>query len=207
MRLQVIRLLTAAAVFGLCVPIVPRGWDIVRFSIAADITVDPENRAEAVRPWDGVSGLAFSAREFSLTGPDDSDDTNLALKRRSELTEMLSLRPLSAERWLSLFEMHLVTAEHTTKVVEAWEMSVLTGPNEGYLMSQRGFVGLAYWEVLPKEIQTRIASDLVARPLSERRTARLRTILSEKTEEIRQDVRNVLRSAGNLPERLADIGL
>ena len=205
--MRAVRFLTAIGIVGLCALVVPRGWDIVRFSMAANATVGSENRAEAVRPWNVVSGLAFSAREFSLTGLDESDDTNPALKRRDELTEILSLRPLSAERWLSLFEMRLATAEHSTKVEEAWGLSVLTGANEGYLMSERGLLGLLHWEVLPAEIQKRTASDLVARPPSDRRRARLRTILSEKTELVRQDIRMVLQAQGISPQGLAGFGL
>ena len=195
-----VRLLTTLVILGLCAPTVSRGWEIASFWKAANSDLDPDgDRAEAVRPWLAEAGVAFFAREASLTGLDDSGDQTLAVKRREELEQMLTLRPLLAERWVSLFEMRLITAERSNKVLEAWGLSVLTGPNEEYPMSQRGFLGLSHWEMLPKEIQKRAASDLVARPLSDRRTRNLRKIVSVKPEEVRHDMRNVLRAEGFLP--------
>ena len=203
------RFLTVLAVLGLCVLAIPRGWDIVRVWAAAKADVGPDGYVtEAVRPWNGVSGLAFTVREFSLTYVGDVADENLALRRRDEIMEILSIRPLSTEYWLSLSEMRLLTGAHSSKVVEALGLSVLTGANEGYAMSRRGFFGLSHWEVLPAEIQKRTASDfVVGDPLPYRRTEALRTILTEKKEEIRQDMRIVLQAEGFLPKSFADIGL
>ena len=116
MRLKTVRLLTTLVILGLCAPTVFRGWEIARFWQAAHSDLDPDgDRAEAVRPWVADAGVAFFAREASLTGLDDSGDQNLAVKRREEIERMLTLRPLLAERWVSLFEMRLLTAEGSNK--------------------------------------------------------------------------------------------
>ena len=202
MRARFVRFLTALAVVGLCALAVSRGWDIVRFSMA-----DAGLQAEAVRPWVAVSGLSFSAQESLLTDEADPGDEKRAQKRRNELTDILAVRPLSSEYWLALSEMRLVTLEPSNKVVEAFELSTLTGANEDYMMARRGVFGVSHWEVLPAEVRMRAATDLVAGPLSDRTVAKLRTALSGKTETVRQEIRTALEAEGLAPKELARISL
>ena len=202
MRARFVRFLTALAVVGLCALAVSRGWDIVRFSMA-----DAGLQAEAVRPWVAVSGLSFSAQESLLTDEADPGDEKRAQKRRNELTDILAVRPLSSEYWLALSEIRLVTLEPSNKVVEAFELSTLTGANEDYMMARRGVFGVSHWEVLPAEVRMRAATDLVAGPLSDRTVAKLRTALSGKTETVRQEIRTALEAEGLAPKELARISL
>jgi hypothetical protein len=39
--------------------------------------------------------------------------------------------------------------------LEALQLSVVTGPNEGYMITQRGLFGIWQWEVLPQEVKAR----------------------------------------------------
>jgi hypothetical protein len=202
MRVRASRFLTVLAVVSLCALAVSRGWDIVRFSLA-----DAGTGTEADRPWVNASGLAFSAQESLLTNAPDTGDQNKALKRSSELTDILAVRPLSSEYWLSLAEMRLGADQPSSKVVEAFELSVLSGADEDYVMSRRGLFGLSNWEVLPAEVRKRAAADLVAAVISQRKRDVLRPVLSKKTDKVRQDIRAALQAGGISQPLLAAIGL
>ncbi len=207
MYMQGIRLLTALTIVGACALAVSRGSDIIRFSMA-EAGFDPtDNPSEVLRPWVTVSGLAFSARESSLTALTAPVDKSLAAKRRDQLTELLSVRPLSPGYWLSLSRMRLNTDQNSIKVVEALAFSSLIGADEGYIMFQRGLFGVSQWEVLPPEVQKRTVIDLIAQPLGYGELGRLRSVLSEKTEMVRQEIRTALQTQGFPAKDLVTIGL
>lgn len=180
---------TALLILALCSPAVLRGWDILQFS-RADVN------GEDTRPWAGVSGLTFSALESSLTALADSTDKAQIAKRKNEITEVLSMRPLAAEYWLTLAELRVMGDEPLLKALDALTLSTLTGPNEGYLITQRGIFGVSYWEILPSAIKNRSVTELAARRLSGRNAERVRTILSGKTPEVRRDIRAALQARG-----------
>jgi hypothetical protein len=206
MRVRGVRLLSAIAVVGVCGLAMSRGWDIVRFSMADADLAPRGNRTEAVRPWVAVPGLAFSARESLLAVDVEPGDENGAQKQRNDIADILTVRPLSSEYWLSL-STWLVTDQPSTKLVEALTLSALTGAREGRPMAKRGIFGVSYWEVLPAEIRKRTATELAAVSLSNREIAKLRRILSPKTEKVRQDIRTALQAEGFSPRVLAGIGL
>ena len=200
MRSRNIWLLTALVIAGICGWPVWKGFDLIRYSLA-------DAKPEAVHPWDDVSGLAFAAREYALTSIDDSSDDKTIRKRRDELAEMLAIRPLSSYYWLELAKSRIDAQEAPTKAVEALELSRLTGSNEGYLITERGLFGIWQWEVLPAEVQKRAVTDLVARQPSDRDLDWLRTTLSEKTEQVRQEIRTALQAQGFPKGDFARIGL
>jgi hypothetical protein len=86
--------------------------------------------------------------------------------------------------------------EALPKALDALTLSTLTGPNEGYLITQRGIFGVSYWEILPNESRNRAAADLAARRLSGRNGERVRTILAGKTPDVRRDIRAALQARG-----------
>ena len=211
-----LRIFTALVIFGLCGPAVSRGWDIIRFWMAdriVDTNLGPtESQIEAVRPWVAVSGLAFSARESSLPVVDDRNDEKKTTKRRDGQIEILAVRPLSSEYWLWLSDMRWVTGAPVSKVAEAMAFSALTGANEHDIMVQRGIYGVAHWEILPSELQSRTANDLVAAPLSDTPfadtvTNEIQRLLSAKTAEVRQQIRTALEAYQVSAKGLAAIGL
>ena len=159
MRSRNIWLLTALAVVGICGLPVWQGFDLIRYATA-------DSKPEAAHPWFAVSGLAFSAREYALTSVDDSSDDKAIRKRHDELAEMLTLRPLSSYYWEQLAEIRLTAHEVPTKAVEALELSAVTGPNEGYIITHRGLFGIWQWELLPPEIQKRVVADLVTKEIA-----------------------------------------
>ena len=135
-----------------------QGFDVIRYAIAG-------SKPEAARPWADVTGLAFSAREYALTPVDDSSDDRTIQKRRDELADMLAVRPLSSLYWLQLAIARVDTHEGVAKVVEALDLSSVTGRNEGYMVTERGMFGIWRWEVLLPEAHERAAKDLVARQI------------------------------------------
>jgi len=206
MRPRIIRLLTALAVFGVCGWPVWQGLNMIRFAMA-------DSKPEAVDPWLNVSGLAFTAREYALTSVDDSSDDETVRKRRDELEGILAIRPLSSRYWLKLAEARIEAHEVLAKVINALELSVITGPNEGYMIAQRGLFGIWQWEVLPPELQKRAIADLVARQnssanqISDAKMAWLRETLSEKTEQVRREILLALEAQGFSKSNLGRIGL
>ena len=200
MRPRNIRLLTALAVVGFCAWPVWQGFNLIRYAMA-------DSRPEAVRPWVNVPGLSFAARENTLTSVDDSSDDATVRKRRDELAEILAIRPLSSRYWLKLAEARVDAHEALAKALDALELSEVTGPNEGYMITQRGLFGIWQWEVLPPEVQRRTIADLVARQVSDAKLAWLRRTLSEKTEQVRQEIRSALQAQGFSKSNFDRIGL
>jgi hypothetical protein len=192
--------MTALVTAGICVRPVWQGFELIRYSLADD-------KREAVLPWVNVSGLAFAARQYTLTSTDDSSDDKTIGKRRDELMDMLAIRPLSSYYWLQLAESRIDAGEAPVATSAALELSVLTGANEGYMVSQRGMFGIWQWETLSQENRTRTVADLVARRLSDQNAAWMRKTLSEKSEEVRQAIRLALQAQGFPRDEFARIGL
>jgi hypothetical protein len=108
--------------------------------------------------------------------------------------------------------MRWITGAPVNKVAEALAFSALTGANEHDIMLQRGLYGVAHWEILPPELQSGTAKDLVAAPLSDTPfsdtvTNQLRRLLFAKTGEVRQDIRTALEAHQVSAKGLAAIGL
>src|ERR1700683_5116768 len=137
-----IRLLTAVAVIGACGWSMWQGFNLFRYG-TADLT------AEAVQPWIDFPGLASFAREYALTSVDDSSDDKTIRKRRDELERLLTIRPLSSLSWLRLAGVRVDAHEDIAGGIDALGLSAVTGPNEGFLITQRGLFGIWQWEGLP----------------------------------------------------------
>jgi hypothetical protein len=178
-----------------------QGVGIVQFSTA-------KSKSVPLEPWSAVPGLAFAVQEATLTSVDDSSDDKAFQVRRDELAQILAIRPLSSYYWLQFAEARIETHEDLAKVVDALELSVITGPNEDYVMMQRGMFGVWVWERLPSEERDRTAADLAASRISdEKKVAWLWETLSEKTEQVRQEIRAALKAHGFADGKLERIGL
>jgi hypothetical protein len=205
-----VRWLIALIIMGVTGLGVAGGWDIARFSLA-DSIVDPklgptEDQIAAVRRWRAVSGLGFYARDSYVTGTADTADEVKTRKRRDDLMQILSIRPLSSKYWLWLAE---TNAEAPSKLTEALNMSVVTGANEGFIMGRRGLFGLSAWEVLPAELRRRAVIDVIAnpKPLSTEQTSWLREEMAQKTAAVRNDISEALRAQGFPSKSASAIGL
>jgi hypothetical protein len=211
MRVVEPRFLTALAVIGMCALTAFRGVDIVRFKFAAGNLPAGANPTDALRPWVTISGVAFSAREAAFKSAATPSDAKRAMERRDGLAEILSVKPMSSAHWLSVSGMRLVAGESTEKVAGALLLSSLTGPNEGYVLSQRGIFALSLWEKLPTDVRRRAVTDLAAAILggaiSDQERNSAAKVLATKTGETRQEVAELLRAEGVLPNDLTRIGL
>ena len=83
------------------------------------------------------------------------------IEQREALSAILSIKPLSSRDWLALSGVQLVTDQPMDDVLESLKLSTLTGPNEGYVMVERGIYGVSLWESLSPDLKSRVANDLL----------------------------------------------
>src|SRR5262249_15988225 len=132
-------------------------------------------------------------------------DAMAAYRRREILSEILSIKPLSSMDWLSLSAMQLVTDRPMEQVVESLKLSVLTGPNEAYVMGQRAVLALSIWEDLSPDLKSDVVIDLG--PMMSPRTpaegaeqGKFRAVLATKSERVRTELRTALIATGLSPK-------
>jgi hypothetical protein len=113
---------------------------------------------------------------------------------------MLSIKPLSSVDWLSLSGVQFVTDQPMQQVLDSLELSMVTGPNEGYLMWDRGIFGVSIWEHLSSDLKSRVAVDLAAGNRSE--IGKIRAVLSTKPVRVRDELREALLGAGLAPKEI-----
>src|SRR5262249_46354268 len=123
------------------------------------------------------------------------------------LSEILSIKPLSSMDWFSLSTMRLVTDQSTEDVLASLKLSMLTGPNEAYIMVKRGIFGASLWETLSPDLKSRVAYDLVPTlfphtPAEGAESGKLRALLSAKPEHVRQEIREALFATGLSPKEI-----
>jgi hypothetical protein len=202
-----IRFWTAIVMMGVCAFSVARGWSIVHFSLAVENIDSLNNRAEIAHAWSAVPGVASTALETELRDKIDLSDLKAANRRREGLSALLSIKPLSSFGWLSLSGMQFVTDQPMEQVLESLTLSVLTGPNEGYVMAERGIFAVSLWESLSPDLKSRAAMDLA--PMFSPRTpeegaesGKIRAILATKSEGLRNDLRKALLATGRSPKEI-----
>ena len=202
-----IRLLTAIAMIGICGFSVARGWGIVHFSLAMANIDSSEKRAEIINTWTAVPDVASTALRAELTEKINLSDPKAANSRREALSSILSIKPLSSIDWLSLSGMQLVTDQPMEQVLGSLKLSMLTGPNEGYVMAERGIFGVSIWDSLSPDLKSRVAVDLG--PIMFRRTpaegqigGKIRAVLSAKPERVRNELREALLATGLSPKEI-----
>jgi hypothetical protein len=200
MRIRAVRFLTAIAVIGICGFAVARGWSIVGFSLVM-MDKPSESREERVRAWTAVPGVASEAWKAVLPTLSSTDSV------RDGYSAVLSIKPLSSPDWLWLSGLQVSTDRPIETVVESFELSMLTGPNEGEVMANRGIFGLSIWDALPARLKDRTVTDLVVGIASSAgATTKLRTALSGEPEKVRTQLRTRLLAEGLSPNELEQIG-
>ena len=195
-----IRLFTALAVIGICAVFLARGWDIVYFSVAMANGNSSEKRAGIIDKWAAAPGVASAALQVELREKINISDPKAANSRRETLSSILAIRPLSSLDWLSLAGMRLVTDQPMEEVLGSLELSMATGPREGYLMGERGLFGISLWERLSPELKSRVAVDLAAGNRSE--IGKIRAVLSTKPVRVRDELRKALLGTGLSPKEI-----
>src|SRR5262245_7478713 len=154
-----IRFWTAIALVGICVFSVTRGWRIAHFSLAtADI--DVFEWTEVINTWTAEPEVASAALQIKLNEQIDISDPKAANDRRETFTSIVSIKPSSSLGWLSLSGLQWVTHQPIAQVLGSLKLSMLTGPNERYVMAERGIFGVSLWESLSPDLKSRVANDL-----------------------------------------------
>jgi hypothetical protein len=159
-----------------------------------------ENRAEVLHRWIAVPGIRPEALQSQVSEIDPSD-LKAAANRREALAAILSIKPLSPMDWLSLSGMQLITDQPMDQVLGSLMLSIMTGPNEGYVMADRGIFGVSVWESLSPDLQRRAAMDLAAEEVMWKDKA-FRTVLSAKPIGVRNKVRAAMLDTGLAPKEI-----
>jgi hypothetical protein len=211
MRLRETRFLAALLIIGGALFTASRGWSIAHFSsIRADLA-SVASPSEAARAWVSIPGLTSAALEASLREVSSPNDGPAALTRSDQLTQIVSVKPLSPTHWLSLAGAWLVTGQPAGRILSALSLSSLTGPNEGYVMLRRGIFGLLQWESLPSNVRAGVITDLAAPTLAgivpDREAGTVKTLLGMKSAQAREEIAQLLAAQGLSRADLARIGL
>jgi hypothetical protein len=80
------------------------------------------------------------------------------------------------------------------------ELSMLTGPNEGYVMEDRRFFGVSLWDKLSPDLKRRVANDLAAGEIFNGQ--KFRDLVSAQPEQVRNELRAALIAAGLSPKEI-----
>ncbi len=200
-----LRLLTSFSVLLLCGFAIFRGSNVVRLvEMAAEPSFD---RAAPPR----IPALESLALELSLEADGHPKSLDAARKRRRELEELLSLKPLSPQAWLELAGLRFVTAEPFSRVLAALEMSWITGPNEGSLMMERALFALLEWRALPRDARALALEDLAGAIAGGATTpaqiAVAKRLLSQKPAALKGKIARMLRMDGLSTAELRAISL
>src|SRR5215831_11383098 len=158
--IRTIRLLTATALIGISGIAVAQGWGIVRFFLASTNIVSAEKRARIGDASRATSGITSTALKDELADETNQSDIIAPYHRRELLSAILSIEPLSSMDWLALSKAELMTHQPMEDVFGSLELSMLTGPNEEYVMAERGIYGVSLWQRLSPDLKRRVTADL-----------------------------------------------
>jgi len=193
-----IRFWTAITLIGFCAFAVVRGLSIVHFSFAMVNISSSENRAEIIHTWTTVPGVGSAALQSQLK--ERIDDLKAVNRRREALAAILSIKPLSSIDWLSLSGLQLITDQPMDQVFGSLVLSVMTGPNEGYVMAERGMFGVSLWEDLPPDLKRHVIIDLAAGETPE--YGKFQAVLSTKSVAVRNEIRTAILATGVSPKEV-----
>jgi hypothetical protein len=189
-----IRWLTAIALIVISGIAVVQGWGIVRFFLASTNIVSAEKRARIADASRATSGITLTALNDELADESNQSDMIAAYRQRELLSAILSIKPLSSMHWLTLSRAELKTYQPTEDVLSSLELSMLTGPNEGYVMEERRLFGVSLWERLPPDLKRRVANDLAVGEIHD--SQKFRGLVSAQNEQVRNELREALIAAG-----------
>ena len=79
---------------------------------------------------------------------------------------------------------------------------MLTGPNEGYVMAERGIFGVSLWESLPPDLKSRVVIDLARAEIEPKEKERFRTVLAGQPVGVRNELREALLATGLSPKEI-----
>jgi hypothetical protein len=202
-----IRLLTAIALIVISGIAVAQGWGIVRFFLASTSIVSAEKRARIADAWRATSGITSTALNDELSDESNQSDIIAAYRQRELASVILSIKPLSSGDWLALSKAELMTHQPIEDVFASLELSMLTGPNEGYVMGERAVFGVSLWEKLPADLKRHAATDVAAMmfprtPAEGEMLAKIWAVLATQPESVRNEVREAVIASGVSPKEI-----
>jgi hypothetical protein len=188
------------------IPAALRGASIAHFAVAQIRLDGSSDGLDVLRGWRDTNGVAAAARDPALLGA--ATDQEALTQQKNALKDYLAVKPLSPLRWLALADTELTSGGPMDLTIRDYEMSVITGPYEGYLMSRRAMLGLLLWEKLGPDDQIGAARDLALGDFSPSQLIVVKGILGAKTKETRDSVRfQILQIEGLQANRLDRLGL
>ena len=202
-----LRLLTAVVLIGICGLSVARGLGIVHFSLATASIDSPERRADIVNRWSSAPDVASRALQVDLANQIDPSDQKGANRRRQTLTALVSIKPMSSYDWLLLSGLQFVTDQPMEQVFDSLELSMLTGPNEGYVMGERAVFAVSLWERLPSDLKSHVAIDVAGMmfprtPEEGAEVGRFQAVLATEPDWVRNELREALVATGVSPSEI-----
>ena len=195
-----IRLLTASALIVISGVAVAQGWGIVRFFLAGMNIVSSEKRARIGDASRATSGVTSTALKDELADETNRSDIIAPYHRRELLSAILSIEPLSSMDWLSLSRAQLMTHQSMDDVFGSLELSMLTGPNEEYVMAERGIYGVSLWQRLSPDLKRRVAHDLAVDEYPD--ILKIRAFVSTQPEQVQTELREALIATGVSPKEI-----
>ena len=202
-----IRLLTAIVMIGICGFSIVRGFGIVRFSLAMANVDSSEQRAEIVSSWSSAPDVASRALRADLTYQINLSDQKSANRRRQTLSALVSIKPMSSYDWLAVSGLQFVTDRPMEQVFDSLELSMLTGPNEGYVMGERAAFAVSLWERLPSDLKSHVAIDVAGMmdtrtPEEGAEVGKLQAVLATQPEWVRNELREAVVATGVAPKEI-----
>jgi hypothetical protein len=196
-----IRFLTAITLIVISGVAVVQGWRIVRFFLASTNIVSSEKRARTADAWRATSGIASTALNDELADETGQSDIIAAYRQRELLAAILAIKPLSSKDWLALSKAELMTHQSMEDVFGSLELSMLTGPNESYVMGERAVFAVSLWERLPTDLKRHAAGDVAAMmfprtPAEGEMLGKIRAALAAQPDGVRNDLREAVVATG-----------
>jgi hypothetical protein len=196
-----LRLLTAIVIIVTSGFTVAEGWGIVRFFLTGVGIVSSGKRAVFADALQARSGVISTALLDELDEEIGRSDAISAYHQRELLPALLSIKPMSSMAWFLLSSAELTTHRSIEDVLASLKLSMLTGPNEAYVMVRRGVFGLSLWEQLPPDLKGGVANDLIPilfwrTPAEGAERGKLQAILAAEPEQARAEIRKALLAVG-----------
>jgi len=190
------RLFTAIAIIFVCGFAIDRGWIIVQYSWSTRQIEVVQKQPEVLETWMTAPIVAASALQIALKYANTEDPVG----RRGTMQTFLANKPLSSPDWLALAQQQLVTDSSIDEVTASLLLSMVTGPNEGYVKSERAILGVAIWDQMSPDLKRRTVNDLTAPEIVD--NPRVRAVLATKSQPIRGEVRSALADTGLSPKEI-----
>ena len=100
-----------------------------------------------------------------------------------------------------------MTHQPVEDVFSSLELSMLTGPNEGYVMGERAVFAVSLWESLPADLKRRAASDVAGMmfprtPKEGEMLGKIQAVLATQPESVRNELREAVVASGVSPEAI-----